>query len=76
MDLSTVIRRLYESEINCGLQSFWDGGIDVWIGDYANGRHVEGNFSARQMGEIAAWLDIEARRLYPQSDYARGAAAT
>jgi hypothetical protein len=27
-----VIERLYDSEINAGLQSDWDGGIAVWIG--------------------------------------------
>ena len=35
--LSDVLAALYASEINCGLESFWDGGFRVWIGDPLNG---------------------------------------
>jgi len=36
-DLSQILRALYAHEINVGMQSFWDGGWDVWFGDDMNG---------------------------------------
>lgn len=71
MDLFQVINSLYDSEINCGLQTFWDGGITVWLGDYMNGRSDETSFGRGQMGEAADWLHDAALRRYPQSDYAK-----
>jgi hypothetical protein len=33
MTLDDAIAALYVREINCGLETFWDGGLKVWIGD-------------------------------------------
>jgi hypothetical protein len=33
MTLDDAIAALYVREINCGVETFWDGGIKVWIGD-------------------------------------------
>ena len=33
-----AIAALYVREINCGCETFWDGGIKVWIGDAVNGQ--------------------------------------
>jgi hypothetical protein len=33
MTLDDAIAALYVREINCGCETFWDGGIKVWIGD-------------------------------------------
>jgi hypothetical protein len=70
-----VIERLYDSEINAGLQSVWDGGITAWIGGPAD---TPGNaclssraFARSEFADVALWLDDEARRLFPDSDYAR-----
>jgi hypothetical protein len=70
-----VIERLYDSGINAGLQSDWDGGITVWIGGPAD---TPGNaclssrtFTRSEFADVALWLDDEARRLFPDSDYAR-----
>lgn len=71
MKLTKVIRRLYASEINCGLQTFWDGGLEAWIGDEMNGRRASETFGLGDLGEVATWLHDEALRLYPQSRYAR-----
>lgn len=71
MDLATTIAALYASEINCGLQTMWDAGITVWIGDAINGRASQAEFAADQMDQVADWLGREARRLYPQSQYAQ-----
>ena len=75
MDLLTTISRLYASEINCGLQTQWDLGLAVWIGDPHNGRRVEELFAPGEFDQAAAWLDQQARALYPGSDYARGSVA-
>ncbi len=72
--LTTVIQRLYASEINCGLQSFWDGGVKVWLGDPSNGRWSEDSFDIEGLGEAAAWLDNAARLYYPDSEYAKSEA--
>jgi hypothetical protein len=40
MTLDEAITALYVREINCGCETFWDGGIRVWIGDRVNGHKV------------------------------------
>lgn len=71
MDLFQVISALYDSEINCGVQTFWDGGITAWLGDEMNGRKSEGDFDRDNMAAAADWLHEEAVRLYPESSYAK-----
>jgi hypothetical protein len=51
MTLDDAIATLYVREINCGRETFWDGGIKVWIGDAVNGHHAETMFSARTWAE-------------------------
>jgi hypothetical protein len=63
--LETVLGALYAHEINCGLQSFWDGGWSVWIGDDMNGVRAEADFQRDQLTDIPAWLADNAERLYP-----------
>jgi hypothetical protein len=65
-----VIQGLYESKINSGMESDWDGGITAWIA--AEGERVaQRTFQPDEFGAIADWLDCEARRLFPESGYAR-----
>ena len=68
MKLNDVFDDLYGSEINCGVQSFWDGGWTAWLGDDMNGRVAEE--SGLSFDEIATWLDEKARMHYPKSTYA------
>jgi hypothetical protein len=70
MDIGTVMQRLYDSEINCSISSFWDNHWDVKLGDEMNGFVAEGNF--RTLAECAEFLDREARRHSPESVYAGG----
>lgn len=70
-DLVLRMAALYNSEINCGVSSFWDGGFDVWIGDDMNGKKAETNFDAGDLSKAADWLHDEAMRLFPESDYAK-----
>ena len=44
MTLDDAISTLYAREINCGCETFWDGGMKVWIGDIMNGHHFETMF--------------------------------
>jgi hypothetical protein len=32
-NLTDVMATLYTHEINCGCESFWDAGFNVWLGD-------------------------------------------
>jgi hypothetical protein len=41
MTLDDAIATLYTREINCGCETFWDGGMKVWIGDMMNGHDVQ-----------------------------------
>lgn len=69
--LIDVMEALYSSEINCGMQSFWDGGFDVWIGDEVNGkREVSSGYYSGMFSEAMNWLHDAALRHYPNSVYA------
>jgi hypothetical protein len=35
-NLEETMQSLYDSEINCRVSCFWDGGWDVFIGDEIN----------------------------------------
>lgn len=69
MKLNDVLDDLYGSEINCGIQSFWDGHWAAWLGDDMNGRVVEE--TNLKFEEIAPWLDEQARKHFPNSTYAK-----
>ena len=66
MTLDDAIAILYAREINCGCETFWDGGIKVWIGDTMNDHH-ETTFSRENMRQAGQWLVEEATRLYPKA---------
>jgi hypothetical protein len=40
-DLERVLQQLHDSEINAGVQTFYDAGMRIWIGDEANGIQSE-----------------------------------
>lgn len=63
--LDVVLQALYDFEINVGLQSVWDGGWEVWIGDEMNGHGAKTSFERDQFHLIAPWLADNAERLYP-----------
>lgn len=39
MTLEDVLKDAYDSEINISIQSFWDSGYEVRLGDDCNGYH-------------------------------------
>lgn len=68
--LIEIMNRLYASEINCEVASFWDGGWQVRLGDYLNGyKASESGFTSLE--DAAKWLNSAARLHYPDSDYAK-----
>lgn len=75
MDPLHIITKLYDSEINAGLQTDWDGGITIWIGGPdgtpGNQRHAERTFSRAEFNQVGAWLHAQALQLFPTSAYAR-----
>lgn len=66
----SVLQRLYDSEINASISTFWDGGFEVKIGDDMNGFMAEAN--VRDYAEAEVWLEAEAKRLFPTSVFATG----
>ncbi len=73
--LEMVLKRLHDSEINAGLQSFFDSGLRVWIGDPLNGIRTSSAVGMDDEawgaeGSIARWLHETALSLYPESHYA------
>lgn len=65
--LAHVLQTLYIHEINCGMQSFFDGGWKVWIGDEMNGIRLEESFERDDFNDIPAWLLKTAQELYPNA---------
>jgi hypothetical protein len=77
-DLEHILQQLHDSEINAGVQTFYDAGMRVWIGDEANGLHAETviNRTAADLKwpeglSAASWLHETALRLFPDSSYAK-----
>ena len=64
-----ILQALYESEINCRIESFWDDGWIGMLGDEMNGfnlRHVRG----RTFAECVVELANQACSIYPASAFA------
>lgn len=63
-----ILQELYDSEINAGIQTFWDGGFDWNLG-----APMEPRATGTADTLAAAEKDIEhaALRHYPDSDFAK-----
>jgi hypothetical protein len=61
-------KRRAGTEINVRIGWLWDGGIEVWLGDGANGFLAEEN--VRSVVEIVPWLQEAIAHFYPTSSYA------
>lgn len=68
-----VLRRLYDSAIEAGVHSYCWHGITVWIGGPKGTNPIlsETTFGPDDFDKVGEWMDSEARRLFPDSDYAR-----
>jgi len=65
----SIIQKLYDSEINVSIASFWDAGFEVRLGDDMNG--FKDQTSVKTFAEAEAWLRDAAIRHYPNSDFAK-----
>ena len=76
-NLERVMRQLHDSEINAGVETFYDaGGMRVWLGDTFNGIQAETWIRRTDLQwpagvTAASWLHAVALRLYPESNYAK-----
>jgi len=64
----SIMQKLYDSEINVFVSSFWDGGFEVKLGDEMNGFVAEAQVET--WDAVEEWLDQAARQHYPKSVYA------
>ena len=64
-----ILQALYESEINCRVESFWDGGWIGWLGDEMNGFPFA-KVRGENFGECVNNLAAQACAVYPQSQFA------
>jgi hypothetical protein len=78
-DLESILRQLHDSEINAGVQMFYDAGMRVWIGDEINGIQAETAINRTRATRLkwpeglsaASWLHDAALHLYPDSKYSK-----
>lgn len=68
MDLAAELQKIYDSEINLRIGWLWDGGIEVRIGDDANGFIAAETVASAT--EILPWLQEAIAHFYPASTYA------
>jgi hypothetical protein len=66
----SIMQRLYDSEINATVSSFWDDGFYVKLGDEMNGFRAEGHCAT--WADVEEWLAAMARAYYPTSAFAMG----
>lgn len=64
----SVWQRLYDSEINFNVSTFWDGGFDWKLGDSLNGIKATGCSST--FAEVEREIEAAALMHFPQSVFA------
>jgi hypothetical protein len=65
----SILQRLYDSEINFEISSFYDAGFDVRLGDALNGFLAHGKVET--WAEAEAWLRDQALAHFPDSKFAQ-----
>jgi hypothetical protein len=68
MDLASELQKIYDSEINIEIGWFWDGGIEVRLGDKMSGYLAEENLTSTK--EILSWFQEAIAHFFPTSQYA------
>lgn len=68
MKLTKELQRIYDSEINFSITTFWDGGFDVKLGDEMNGFVAKSNHDTIKSAIL--WLIENVMDFYPTSLYA------
>ena len=65
--MQAELQKIYDSEINVSISWFWDGGIDLKLGDDMNGYSAESNVAT--IREVIPWLQQAIAKHYPRSKY-------
>ena len=68
-ELLLALQDLYDSEINYSIETFWDGGFTVKLGDEMNGFVSSGSFDT--FNECVYWLADESIKMFPNSTFAK-----
>jgi len=63
--LVAVLRKFYADERNVTIESDWDAGFTVSIGNQRNGFSAAEHFGVNELERIAPWLEKKAAELYP-----------
>jgi hypothetical protein len=67
-DLAVELQRVYDSEINMRIGWFWDGGVEVRLGDDMNGYAAADTVG--RVTEALPWFQEAIAHFYPDSTYA------
>lgn len=59
------LQKLYDSEINWAIETFWDGGFTAKLGDEMNGFKAEKTCDTLE--EAADFLWVQAKKRYPDA---------
>lgn len=59
------LQQLYDNEINFKIETFWDNGFNVAIGDQMNGYKAE--TTVETFDEAVKWLTEQADVLFPET---------
>jgi hypothetical protein len=66
--LTAELQKIYDSEINVRISSFWDCGIEVRLGDEMNG--FQAAETVKSVADILPWVQEAIAHFYPESIYA------
>jgi hypothetical protein len=64
-NLVNVLQKLYAREMNVSIESDWDNGFTVGLGNQRSGFDATEHFGADKLHLAAEWLERKARELYP-----------
>jgi hypothetical protein len=71
-----IIKQLYDSEISASIETDWDDGARVSVvRSFGRAKQVK-VFARSEFDEIAAWMDAQACKLFPDSAYAKSRRCT
>ena len=70
MQPQDILQALYDSEINCRIESLWEGGWTGWLGNEMNGFTL-GHVRGQTLAECVAELASQACAVYPASAFVK-----
>ena len=71
MSIIKVMLAMYDSGINCSIQTIYNIGFDISIGDYIGGHIANKIFELSEIDSAAQWLYEKSCHIFPESDFAK-----